>query len=185
MDGEPGQNGVDLSQSMRIVRCDQAVEEAVFLAEKVGLFDRDGVLNIDHGYVFKQEKFEWVEGAKEVLIRCREVGYGIGIITNQSGIGRGYYSEAAFLNLMEWVSLEVDVDLVVYCPHAPEADCPGRKPGVRMVEMALQYFGAAGDQAFLVGDKETDIEAASKAGVKAHRFLGGDLREVVKDLGIS
>lgn len=160
------------------------VERGLNQYDRVGLFDRDGVLNIDHGYIFEQSKFEWVDGAKEVLERCRELGMGIGVITNQSGIGRGYYSEEAFLNLMEWVGGEVGVDLVVYCPHAPEADCPGRKPGVRMVEMALEYFGVGGDQAFFVGDKETDIEAGEGAGVKTVRFLGGDLRDAVKDLGV-
>ncbi|MFM9873927.1 MAG: D-glycero-alpha-D-manno-heptose-1,7-bisphosphate 7-phosphatase [Fimbriimonadaceae bacterium] len=174
-----------MSQFVQIVRCDHQIKRGNQSFDRVGLFDRDGVLNVDHGYVFEKDRFEWVEGSKDVLLHCRERGYGVGVVTNQSGIGRGYYSERAFLDLMEWVAGEVGIDLVVYCPHAPEADCPGRKPGVRMVQMALDYFGVSGDQAFLIGDKATDLEAASAAGVRAKRFVGGDLREAFKDLGIS
>jgi D-glycero-D-manno-heptose 1,7-bisphosphate phosphatase len=170
---------------MRVLRCDEESSQGSGGHTKLGLFDRDGVLNVDHGYIFEKENFEWVLGAKEALTRCRDLGYGIGVITNQSGIGRGYYSESAFLDLMEWVGNEVGVDLVVYCPHAPEAHCPGRKPGVRMLEMALEYFGVSGEQAFFIGDKATDLEAGLAAGVQTVRYSGGDMRDVVRDLGIS
>lgn len=169
---------------MHVLRCDEIGVRGDLDFERVGLFDRDGVLNVDHGYVFERDQFEWVAGANEVLGRCYDLGIGLGVITNQSGIGRGYYSEQAFLDLMHWVGSIVPIDLVIYCPHAPEAHCPGRKPGVRMVQMALNYFGVEGSSAFLIGDKETDIVAANRAGVISARFEGGDLREAVKGLGI-
>lgn len=170
---------------MTILRCDEVEGRFEGRVDRVALFDRDGVLNIDHGYVSKVEDFEWVDGARDVLGQCRSHGMGVGVITNQSGIGRGYYSELAFVDLMESVLPSGLVDLVVYCPHAPEADCPGRKPGGRMLEMALRFFEVDGTAAFFVGDKESDLGAADAAGVRGIRFLGGDLRDLFKDLEIS
>ncbi len=170
---------------MTILRCDRVEGRFEGMVDRVALFDRDGVLNVDHGYVSKVEDFEWVEGACEVLDLCRSRGMGVGVITNQSGIGRGYYSEGAFIDLMESVLPAGMVDLVVYCPHAPEADCTGRKPGGRMLEMALRFFAVDGSAAFFVGDKASDLGAADAAGVRGIRFQGGDLRDLSKDLGIS
>lgn len=170
---------------MEIIRCDQEIGSFDRKVGRVALFDRDGVLNVDHGYVSSVDHFEWVDGARAIMERCRELGMGIGVITNQSGIGRGYYSESDFKKLMETVLDPRIVDLVVYCPHAPEAACPGRKPGARMLEMALGFFGVAGTEAFFIGDKETDLLAADAAGVNGYSFQGGNLGDLSKDLGIS
>jgi D-glycero-D-manno-heptose 1,7-bisphosphate phosphatase len=174
-----------LDKGVTILRCDGVEGRFNGNVDQIALFDRDGVLNIDHGYVSKVEDFEWVIGAREILDQCRSLGMGIAVITNQSGIGRGYYSEVAFVDLMKSVLPAGMVDLVVYCPHAPEADCPGRKPGGRMLEMALRYFEVDGSAAFFVGDKASDLGAADAAGIRGIRFEGGDLRDLFKDLEIS
>lgn len=167
---------------MRVLRCDQQVEKGEGTFGQAVLLDRDGVINVDHGYVFEVEKFEWVEGVKELINELHDRGIGVGIVTNQSGIGRGYYSEKQFLDLMKWVGQDVPIDVVVYCPHAPEAGCPGRKPGTRMIEMVLNYLNCSPASALFVGDKGTDMEAAHGAGVRGHLFEGGDMGKFVQDL---
>ena len=181
LDGLGGQNDVGFGDLMKVLRCDELGVFGGKTYDRVVLFDRDGILNVDHGYVFEREKFEWIEGAERIIQAVAERGFGVGVVTNQSGIGRGYYSEAQFLELMDWVGGVVPIDLVVYCPHAPEAGCPGRKPGTRMVEMSLEFFGCDTEGAVLVGDKVTDIEAAQGVGVRAARF-GGDLFNFVQEL---
>lgn len=167
---------------MKVLRCDERGGFGGTAYEHVFLFDRDGVLNVDHGYVFERGKFEWVEGAVQLIEELVERGYGVGVVTNQSGIGRGYYSEEQFLDLMDWVGSQVPIQVAIYCPHAPEAGCPGRKPGTRMVTMALEFLGGSADKANLIGDKETDIEAAHRVGVRAAQFAGGDLCKFANEL---
>ena len=137
--------------------------------------DRDGVLNVDKGYVSRQEDFEWVEGAKEAVDWLRASGYRVVIVTNQSGIGRGYYSESDFLRLMESVLGEIEVDAVFYCACSPESGCPWRKPGTGMLEAADRIAAVDRARSFLVGDKESDLEAAVRFGVRAIEFRGANL----------
>jgi len=166
---------------MRVMRCDAFELSNVPRSDgkPIALFDRDGVLNIDHGYVANRESFQWVEGAKKTIEFCRDAGFLIAIITNQSGIGRSYYTEQDFLGLMGWVAEEIDVDVVFYCPHSPEAKCDGRKPSPKMVNMALQYLEGDPARSFFVGDKVSDIQAAERAGIRPVPFAGGDLSEFV------
>ena len=94
------------------------MNKAIFL-------DRDGVINIDKSYVYKKEDFKFCEGVFEVLKHFQSLGYLLIIVTNQSGIGRGYYSEEAFQELSQWMSdalLENDIKInaIYHCPHAPE-----------------------------------------------------------------
>ncbi|MBL8066868.1 MAG: HAD-IIIA family hydrolase [Armatimonadetes bacterium] len=165
-----------------VERCDRTGVEPRGKWDRVIFFDRDGVLNIDHGYVSSRDRFEWVAGALEAISNLDSMGIGVGIITNQSGIGRGYYRESEFLELMEWVCHQAPIRYVAYCPHAPEAECPGRKPGPLMVQKALTWFGCPPDHAVLVGDKESDMEAARNAGIRGAQFTGGDLFGFVQKL---
>ncbi|ARU41555.1 hypothetical protein CCB80_10560 [Armatimonadetes bacterium Uphvl-Ar1] len=161
-----------LDKGVTILRCDGVEGRFDGHVHQVALFDRDGVLNIDHGYVSKVEDFEWVEGAREILDQCRSLGMGIGVITNQSGIGRGYYSELAYVDLMEAVLPVGLVDLVVYCPHAPEADCPGRKPGGRMLEMALRFLKLTVRRPFLLVTRRVIWGQQMRRGFEAFAFWG-------------
>jgi len=168
-------------EPMTVLRCDSFPLETSIEpgSNMVALFDRDGVLNIDHGYVANRENFQWIQGAKQCIVACQEAGFKIGIITNQSGIGRGYYTEQDFLGLMGWVAEEIEVEAVFYCPHSPEAKCDGRKPSPKMVLMSMQFLGADPAKTFFVGDKVSDIQAAERAGILPVPFAGGDLTEVV------
>lgn len=139
--------------------------------------DRDGVINTDYEYVFKQEDFEFIDGIFELCRSAKKLGYLIFVITNQAGIGRGYYSEQDFLNLTEWMcgvfnSHGVGIDKVYFCPFHAEhgigqykVDSPNRKPGPGMILQAAQEFDIDLARSVLVGDRETDINAGIAAGV--------------------
>ena len=139
---------------------------------KALFLDRDGVINIDHGYVHKREDFVFVEGIRELVKTAQSKGYQVLIVTNQSGIGRGYYSEEAFTELMDWLRHEMPYDAYYYCPYHPEhglgdykRDSEDRKPNPGMILRAAAEHGVDLARSLLIGDGETDIEAAKKAGI--------------------
>jgi len=156
--------------------------------------DRDGVLNVDTGYVFRREDFVWVAGAKEAVRLLNEMGYFVFVVTNQSGIARGYYTEADVAFLHRWVNRELNVcdarvSAFYYCPHHPEAAvesyrmaCKCRKPAPGLLLRALKEWPVDRDRSFLIGDKRIDIEAAAGAGLPGYLFEWPDLYEFVKDL---
>ena len=139
--------------------------------------DRDGVINIDHAYVSKPEHFEFVDGIFELCRNAKRLGYLIFVVTNQAGIGRGYYTEQDFLKLTEWMCgvfkvQGVNIDKVYFCPSHPEhgigqykVDSLYRKPGPGMILQAAEEFGVDLARSLLVGDKESDIQAGVAAGV--------------------
>lgn len=139
--------------------------------------DRDGVINIDHGYVYKKEDFEFVEGIFEFCRTAKQFGYLIFVITNQAGIGRGFYTEEDFLKITDWMcnifrDNGIVIDKVYYCPFHPvhgvghyKTDSPNRKPRPGMIFQANEEFTIDLAKSVLIGDKETDIEAGVTAGV--------------------
>jgi D-glycero-D-manno-heptose 1,7-bisphosphate phosphatase len=163
----------------------------------IAFLDRDGVVNADKGYVHSIDEFVWMPGALAAIKFLNDRGFVVGVVTNQSGIGRGYYEEEAFLELTEWMLREVDksggyVDVVYYCPHHPEsADprylsaCRARKPGPGMLERADEEFAMDRRRSFLVGNRESDMGAARAFGIPGHLYEDGDLekfvRAIVKD----
>ena len=129
--------------------------------------DRDGVINVDRGYVVKQEDFEFYPGIFELCRIAKSLGYLIFVVTNQSGIERGYYTEQNFLKLNDWMCTVfkahgADIDKVYYCPFLYSTD---RKPMPGMILRAAQEFDVDLSRSVLVGDKETDIQAGISAGV--------------------
>ncbi|HEX6859843.1 MAG TPA: HAD family hydrolase [Caulobacteraceae bacterium] len=155
---------------------------------KAVIFDRDGVLNVDHGYVYEPEKLEWIAGARRAVRRCNEAGVLALVATNQSGIGRGYYDEASMHALHEQMRADLaaegaHLDAIYFCPFHPDApdeslrhpDHPDRKPNPGMILRALTEWGLEPSNVVLVGDKETDLEAGRRAGVTTYLFEGGDL----------
>ncbi len=148
-------------------------------------FDRDGVLNVDHGYVGHPHRFEWMPGAIEAVRRVNDSGRLAIVVTNQSGIARGYYSEEEFWVLMDWVRDELrrhgaHLDAVYYCPHHPTQRCRCRKPGPGMFERALGEWGLGAERCIMVGDRMTDLAAAAAVGMSGLRHGGGDLRPTVR-----
>lgn len=142
---------------------------------KIAILDRDGVVNVDRGYVYRQEDFEWVPGFLQSRAALEALGYKIVVATNQSGIGRGLYSEEDFLTLSEWLMNQVPLDGICYCPHAPEANCPARKPSIGMLEAIDKVFGIDKEHSFFVGDKESDMIAAQTFGIKGYYFKEDNL----------
>ncbi len=139
------------------------MQKAIFL-------DRDGVINIDKAYVSKIEDFEFCEGVFEALRHFQSLGYLLIIVTNQSGIGRGYYSEEDFQTLTEWMReqllhVKINIDAVYHCPHAPEANCVCRKPKSGMFEAAIRAFDIDVKASWMIGDKSSDIKAAQGMGI--------------------
>ena len=152
---------------------------------KAIFLDRDGVINVDHGYVGKVEEFHFIEGIFEALRKLQQKGYKLFIVTNQSGIGRGYYSEADFLKLTEWMLKElqkegVEIEEVAYCPHHPDDGCGCRKPEPGMIDYLAKKYGIDLKSSWMIGDKPSDLEAGRRAGVGGTILLDeGSLLDVV------
>lgn len=149
--------------------------------------DRDGVLNVDHGYVHKPEQFNWILGAKATIKSLNDAGYLVFVVTNQAGVAHGYYEEAEIHALHRWIKahlqpLGAHIDQFEYCPHHPGGkvarytrDCDRRKPGPGMLKACLARWPVDINRSFLIGDKQSDLDAAKAVGIKSYLFEGDDL----------
>ncbi len=158
---------------------------------KAVFFDRDGTLNVDIAYLHRPEDFIWIEGAKEAIKYVNDQGYLAILVTNQSGVARGYYPEADIKAVYDWMNKELakigaHLDALFYCPHHPQGKIPAytkkcncRKPDTGMVDEACERFHIDRSKSYLVGDSERDMECARKAGVQGGRFTGGNLLDCV------
>jgi D-glycero-D-manno-heptose 1,7-bisphosphate phosphatase len=145
-----------------------AVERAAFI-------DRDGVINVDHGYVHRIDQFQLLPGVPSALRRLHDAGLRLIVVTNQSGIARGLYDEADFFSLTQHLQDLLDghgvrFDAVYHCPHLPDAsvpayrrDCDCRKPAPGMLLRGIAEFGIDPARSVLFGDKTTDIQAGRAA----------------------
>jgi len=150
--------------------------------------DRDGVLNVDHGYVGDASRLEWIAGARRAVRRLNEAGLLVIVITNQSGVARGLFDLAAVERLHEVMRADLAVegariDAFYVCPFHAEAtvaafahpDHPDRKPNPGMVLRAMRDWSIDPARALMIGDSPRDLEAARRAGVAAVLFPGGNL----------
>lgn len=143
------------------------------MANKVLFLDRDGTINIDYGYVYKIEDFKFIDGVFEFCIEAQKKGYKIIVITNQSGIERGYYTKDDFdicnqYMIDEFFKKGIEILDVFYCPFLEHED---RKPNPGMFEKAIKKYNIDTKESFSVGDKKRDIEAAQKAGISKNYLL--------------
>jgi D-glycero-D-manno-heptose 1,7-bisphosphate phosphatase len=150
---------------------DEELPKALFL-------DRDGVVNVEKNYLHKIDDFELVEGILDVCRQYAANGYLIIIVTNQSGISRGYYTEDDFKRLSEWMvehfmSLGITLTHIYHCPHHESIDgvCECRKPEPGMFLEAQKDFDIDMKNSVMIGDNERDIEAAIRAGVGTNILL--------------
>jgi len=155
-------------------------------------FDRDGVLNHDSGYTFEAGKLQWIEGAQEAVKAVNDAGYFAFVVTNQSGVARGFYEESHVHALHRWMADEMaaigaHIDAFEYCPDHPDGTVERyrrvndrRKPGAGMITDLLARFPVNADKSLLVGDKPSDLEAARAAGLQGHLFSGGNLEAFVR-----
>ena len=149
-----------------------------------GLFlDRDGVVNVDYGYVYRIVDFEFISGIFELTSYCQKIGFKLFVITNQSGIGRGYYAESDFDILSKWMlgkfsEKGVVLDEVYFCPNHPvhgqgkyRKEDSRRKPNPGMLLEAIEDYNINPGESFLIGDKMSDLEAGLNAGIGCNLFL--------------
>ena len=139
--------------------------------------DRDGVINVDSGYVGDWDSFVFLPGVIEAMRALCDAGYALVIVTNQSGIGRGFYTEEDFRVLTERMCNElsrhgVSIAGVYFCPHLPEAalpqyrkTCDCRKPKPGLIHRALEELDIDLTRSVMVGDKNSDMQAALAAGI--------------------
>ena len=168
------------------------MREAVKDLRAAVFFDRDGVLNVDHGYVGELERFEWIAGARQAIATVNRAGRLAIVITNQSGVARGMFSEADVNRLHAAMQTDLAtagarIDAFYICPYHADAripvfrhpDHPDRKPNPGMIMRAITDWDIDPGRSVLIGDKESDMEAARRAGVAGLLFEGGDLAEFV------
>jgi D-glycero-D-manno-heptose 1,7-bisphosphate phosphatase len=158
------------------------------------ILDRDGVLNYDDNYVGHPEKIRWMPNAAKAVQRLNDAGYHVFVFTNQSGVARGYFSEAELNALLDWMRGELArdgavIDDVRYCPHHPSGtvegyleDHPWRKPKPGMILDLMQHWPVITKGSFVIGDRDSDIEAATAAHLPGFLFAGGDLDAFVADI---
>lgn len=139
--------------------------------------DRDGTINIDSGYVYQIDKFQFIEGVIDACLELKQMGFALVVITNQSGIARGKFSEEQFMQLTEWMDWSfadrgVELDGIYYCPHHPTDGkgeyaqaCDCRKPMPGMLLSAKEHLNIDMAASYIVGDKIDDLKAGRAAGV--------------------
>lgn len=155
------------------------------MLNRIAFLDRDGVLNEDHNYVHRPDQFDWMPDAREAIKWLNDQGIIVAVATNQSGIGRGLYTEADFAVLSQHMQSQLSdigarIDSIYHCPHLPEANCPCRKPKPGMLLQGMAEHKAEPENCFMIGDKTTDIGAADAAGMRGILYAGGSLLDIVR-----
>lgn len=137
--------------------------------KRFAILDRDGTVIVERNYLSDPAQVELIPGAAQGLRELRELGFGLLVVTNQSGIGRGYFNETRLAEvhqkLRELLAGEgIGLDGIYYCPHVPEDDCRCRKPETRLLEIAAADHSFDPGQSFVIGDKPCDVELGRNIG---------------------
>ena len=146
------------------------------MKNKFVLLDRDGVINVEKSYLYKIEDFEYEKNVIKGLKELRDLGYKFAIITNQSGIARGYYTEEDYLKLQDFIEKDllkhgIKIEKSYFCPHHPNGtgkygiECNCRKPNTGNFELAINEFNIDTKNSFMIGDRPTDLIPAEKMGI--------------------
>ena len=161
------------------------------------IFDRDGVLIVDHGYVGEVERLEWMPGARRAIRRLNDAGVAVAVASNQSGVARGFYDLAAVEAVhaamaADLAALGARIDAMEICPFLPDAavaafahpDHPDRKPNPGMMLRLIARLGLDPARTVVIGDRASDLEAARRAGLAGLLFPGGDLDGFLVEQGL-
>ena len=161
------------------------------MKNKVVFLDRDGVINIDKGYVYQKKDFIFINGVIEALQYLQSLNYELIVVTNQSGIARGFFEEKDFKSLSKYMletleSSNILIKDIFFCPHLPNAvikkydkTCSCRKPKSGMIEDAIKKYNIDRENSILIGDSQRDIEAGKSAKIKSFLFKGDNLYNFV------
>lgn len=149
--------------------------------------DRDGVINKEINYLFRVEDFIFIDGIFEICKFYQEQGFLLIVVTNQAGIAKGYYSEADYKMLTDWMIAElfrngIVISKVYHCPHFPDitGECLCRKPNPGMLLQAQKEFGIDLQNSILIGDKQSDFDAAVNAGIREYYHIDEILKRLDK-----
>lgn len=157
------------------------------MKNKAIFFDRDDTLLIDTNYMYKPEDLKFFPQTFKTLQLLQEKGYLLFIITNQSGIGRGKYTEAQ-MNIFhekmlgEFRNAGITIKDIAFCPHAPEQNCDCRKPSPKLLNMLIKKYEININSSWMVGDKGSDIECGKNAGMKTFLVDKGDKPNNLEEL---
>jgi len=158
------------------------MNKAIFL-------DRDGTINVEKDYLHKIEEWEWIPGAVEAIKGFNDLGFYVIIVSNQSGIARGFYSKKSVDDLHNYVSEDLKkrnakIDEYYYCPHHPQFTgiCNCRKPDIAMIEKAQNKYNISLEDSFFIGDRITDIDAALNSSINPILVLTGYGKKEVSKL---
>jgi len=150
----------------------KAAEKPSFMKQKALFLDRDGTVNVEKNYVFRIEDVEFREGIFELVKTFADDGFLIFIVTNQSGIARGFYTEEDFYKLTRWMVEQfrqkgITITRVYFCPHHPDftGECNCRKPNPGMLLQAIEEYNLDPAACVLIGDHETDVRAGKNANI--------------------
>lgn len=146
--------------------------------QKALFLDRDGTINKDKNYIYRVEDFEFQPGIFDLIRNYQNQGYLIFIVTNQSGIARGFYSENDYQILTDWMlnefrKNEIEITKVYHCPHHPNftGECECRKPKPGLILQAINEFNISPVNSMLIGDKKRDILAGENAGIGKNLYI--------------
>ncbi len=163
-----------------------------FMHRPAAFLDRDGILNRDDGYVHKAEDIVWIDGAIDAVRWLNEQGFYVFVITNQGGVAHGYYEEQHVHDLHDWMQQEMQrhgahIDAFEHCPYHPDGvveryrqESELRKPQPGMILKLQRDWTTDSSRSFVVGDRDTDVQAAIAAGVAGYKFAGGNLLDFLK-----
>ncbi|MEM7442576.1 MAG: HAD family hydrolase [Pseudomonadota bacterium] len=160
---------------------------------RAAFLDRDGVLNVDHGYVHRPDQIEWCPDAPAAVAALNRAGFWVFVVTNQSGIARGFFDEAAVRRLHRWMADQLAdegarIDAWRYCPYLEDATVTDyrrasdwRKPAPGMLLDLMGSYPVNRAGSFMVGDKQSDMQAAASAGVRGVLYSGGSLLSLIHE----